>query len=193
LLSSPSEDPDVEYVLVKVGCEHQGAPSPTDGALVEMRLLQVEEDCVSLLFEHYPLNSVGLACDRRPLNAAGPKKVEDVAAPLSAGAASPCPFQAPIPGDQRRNAIAAGECPSHGKRNAVANAHSLAKLARGQHGRKGQVIPLNDRVMMALEAERRLVHPAVRGMQAGVVRHSCGQGPAERSHKARYDVEDRLD
>jgi hypothetical protein len=54
LSADTSEDWDVEYVPIRNRCEHLIIPYPTGGVLVKMRLLQLNDTCVTLLFEHYP-------------------------------------------------------------------------------------------------------------------------------------------
>ena len=48
-----AEDSDVEYVPIQNRSEHQILPYPSGGMLVKMQLLQLNDTCVTLLFEHY--------------------------------------------------------------------------------------------------------------------------------------------
>ena len=57
----------------------------------------------------------------------------------------------------------------------------------------GRVIPLNETALAALVAHAGLVHPAVRGVPAGVVCIRLREAAAQRSDATDHVVQDRVD
>src|SRR4051812_48929864 len=51
-----STDGDVEYIPIKDRCEHLMLPYPSGNILIKMRMLQLNDAEVTLLFEHYADN-----------------------------------------------------------------------------------------------------------------------------------------
>jgi hypothetical protein len=52
--AAASEDWDVRYEPISNRCEHLTLPYPARGVLIKMRVLQLSDALVTLLFEHYP-------------------------------------------------------------------------------------------------------------------------------------------